>query len=72
MNLAGACAIVTGGASGIGFAIAQRLVRDGARIVIADIEGNEDAASAGRSSLWTGARYTTEAAAMNIPGATIS
>ena len=30
-------AIVTGGAQGIGYAICERLLRDGARVVIADI-----------------------------------
>ncbi|MEN3284424.1 MAG: hypothetical protein V7607_5564 [Solirubrobacteraceae bacterium] len=38
-------AIVTGGAQGIGRAIADRLAADGARIVIADLEGAEDAAA---------------------------
>ena len=36
-------AIVTGGAQGIGYAICERLLRDGARVVIADI--NDDLAS---------------------------
>lgn len=36
MALDGKTAIVTGGAGGIGFAIAQRFMRDGARVVIAD------------------------------------
>jgi NAD(P)-dependent dehydrogenase (short-subunit alcohol dehydrogenase family) len=42
--LAGQVAIVTGGAQGIGRAIADALAADGARIVIADLKGAEDAA----------------------------
>ncbi len=39
-------AIVTGGAKGIGKAIADRLAQDGMRIVIADLQGAEEAATA--------------------------
>jgi NAD(P)-dependent dehydrogenase (short-subunit alcohol dehydrogenase family) len=39
-------AIVTGGAKGIGKAIADRLAQDGMRIVIADLQGAEEAAAA--------------------------
>jgi NAD(P)-dependent dehydrogenase (short-subunit alcohol dehydrogenase family) len=42
--LEGQVAIVTGGAQGIGRAIADRLAADGARIVIADLKGAQDAA----------------------------
>jgi len=38
MRLAGRTAIVTGGATGIGSAIAARLAQDGARVVIADLQ----------------------------------
>jgi NAD(P)-dependent dehydrogenase (short-subunit alcohol dehydrogenase family) len=43
--LDGKVAIVTGGAQGIGRAIAQRLAADGARIVIADLKGADEAAA---------------------------
>lgn len=42
-------AIITGAAQGIGYAIAERLLRDGARVVIADI--NDDAGSAAVETL---------------------
>jgi NAD(P)-dependent dehydrogenase (short-subunit alcohol dehydrogenase family) len=44
--LDGKVAIVTGAAQGIGNAIAQGLAREGARIVVADLRGAEEAAAA--------------------------
>lgn len=38
LDLAGRCAIVTGGASGLGLAITQRLVQSGARVSVWDVE----------------------------------
>ncbi|MBL8378317.1 MAG: 3-oxoacyl-ACP reductase FabG [Burkholderiales bacterium] len=45
MKLAGKVAIVTGGATGIGKALATRLAEDGAVVVIADIRGADTAAA---------------------------
>jgi NAD(P)-dependent dehydrogenase (short-subunit alcohol dehydrogenase family) len=45
MKLQDKAAIVTGGAMGIGFAIAQALGRAGAAVLIADLDGAEAAAA---------------------------
>jgi 2-dehydro-3-deoxy-L-rhamnonate dehydrogenase (NAD+) len=47
LDLNGRNAVVTGGASGLGFAIAERLARSGAKVVIWDID-DEGARAAGR------------------------
>lgn len=41
MNLSGKVAIVTGGARGIGFALASRFLREGARVAVADVAARE-------------------------------
>jgi NAD(P)-dependent dehydrogenase (short-subunit alcohol dehydrogenase family) len=46
MKLAGKTALITGAARGIGLAFAEAYLREGARVVLADIAGAEDAAKA--------------------------
>ncbi len=46
MRLQGKTAVVTGGASGFGRAMAQHFVREGARVVIADLDGEGAEAAA--------------------------
>jgi NAD(P)-dependent dehydrogenase (short-subunit alcohol dehydrogenase family) len=48
MRVAGAVAVVTGGASGIGFGIAAALARKGAKVVLADIEAERAMVAAER------------------------
>jgi 2-dehydro-3-deoxy-L-rhamnonate dehydrogenase (NAD+) len=47
IDMAGRCVVVTGGARGIGYAIAERLVRSGARVALWDRLAREAEASAG-------------------------
>jgi 3-hydroxybutyrate dehydrogenase len=46
MKLSGKVAVVTGAASGLGRAIAEKYLAEGARVAIADVRGAEDAARA--------------------------
>jgi NAD(P)-dependent dehydrogenase (short-subunit alcohol dehydrogenase family) len=48
MDVSGAVAVITGGASGIGFGIAAALARKGAKVVIADIEAERALVAAER------------------------
>ena len=64
-------AIVTGGAQGIGRAIAEGLAREGARIVIADLRGAEDAAAAFPDGLGLTVDVADEAAVQRMADETI-
>ncbi len=46
MRLAGKTAVVTGAAQGLGFAVAKRFVAEGARVVVADLNGDKAAKTA--------------------------
>jgi 2-dehydro-3-deoxy-L-rhamnonate dehydrogenase (NAD+) len=46
IDLKGRCAVVTGGAAGIGLAVAQRFAASGARVAIWDLDGQAAAAAA--------------------------
>lgn len=54
IQMEGAIALVTGGARGIGLSIAQRLAREGVRVVIADLDG--EAAVRAAREIGSGAR----------------
>ena len=47
-SLSGKVAIITGGAQGLGCAIAERYVHDGARVIVADIQGEKAGQTAAR------------------------
>jgi NAD(P)-dependent dehydrogenase (short-subunit alcohol dehydrogenase family) len=67
MKLKNKVAIVTGGAMGIGRAIAERLSQEGAKLVIADLKGHEDAAraiGAGAIAVRCNVAYETDVKAM--------
>lgn len=61
VGLAGKCAVITGGARGIGFATAKLLAAEGARIALVDI--NEEAITAGAEQL----RQTFGSEAIAVP-----
>lgn len=58
MTMQNKTAIITGGARGIGYAIAERFLRDGARVVICDIDDAEGEKSAARLADIGEIRYT--------------
>jgi NAD(P)-dependent dehydrogenase (short-subunit alcohol dehydrogenase family) len=71
-RLAGRSAIVTGGAAGIGLAIARAFVREGANVSLIDIDGSKAEASAaelatdGRRVVGFGASVTDEATVASV------
>ena len=54
-SLAGRCAVVTGGAQGIGLAIARRLLAEGVRVAITDIDARALEQAAGQLAEWVAA-----------------
>jgi NAD(P)-dependent dehydrogenase (short-subunit alcohol dehydrogenase family) len=70
-QLDGKVAIVTGGAQGIGHAIALGLAREGARIVVADLHGAEKAAAAFPDGVGLTADVADEAAVRRLVDATV-
>ncbi|MCW2897068.1 MAG: family NAD(P)-dependent oxidoreductase, partial [Actinomycetia bacterium] len=61
MDLTGAAVLVTGGASGLGFASAQRLAKRGAQVVIVDLPasaGAQRAAELGGEAVFAPADVT--------------
>lgn len=55
MNLSDTLAIITGGASGLGYAVAQHLVAHGARVTLLDV--NDEKGQAAASALGAAASY---------------
>jgi NAD(P)-dependent dehydrogenase (short-subunit alcohol dehydrogenase family) len=60
-GLAGKVAVVTGGASGIGQAVARRLDAEGAKVVVADLDGAEDVAASLQDAIGVRADVSREA-----------
>ena len=70
MRLADRVAIVTGGAQGIGRAIAERLHEEGATVVIADRQGH-DAAAADLGCMGVGCDVSQEAETLALAAAVL-
>jgi NAD(P)-dependent dehydrogenase (short-subunit alcohol dehydrogenase family) len=70
-SLDGKVAVVTGGAQGIGRAIAEGLAADGARIVVADLQGAEEAAAAFPDGVGLTVDVADEAAVEAMVAATV-
>ena len=65
---AGKVAVVTGGASGIGLAIARRLAHDGARVAVFDLDGAEAEAAAAKISADGGSAIAAAVDVADRPG----
>lgn len=75
MKLQGKVAVVTGGASGIGLAIARRFVAEGANVMLADVNaaaGNDRAKEIGSACAFTEADLSGEAGAEAMVKAAVS
>ncbi len=66
--LDGKVAVVTGAAQGIGRALAEGLAREGARIVVADLKGAEEAAAAFPGGVGVTADVADEASVQQLVG----
>ena len=71
-SLDGKVAVVTGAAQGIGRAIADGLAAAGARIVVADLQGAEEAAAAYEGGLGLTADVADEAAVQRLVDETVA
>ncbi|MGG7566731.1 SDR family oxidoreductase [Rhodovulum sp. DZ06] len=68
MKLRDKVAVVTGAANGIGRAIAERFVREGARVALADLDGKAAAEAAARlNAIAPGAVRTAMTDTLNDP-----
>jgi NAD(P)-dependent dehydrogenase (short-subunit alcohol dehydrogenase family) len=65
MRLEGTAAVVTGGASGLGYATARRLVKEGASVVILDLESSRGVEAADEIGARFVAADVTDEAAVN-------
>lgn len=66
MGIGSKVAVITGGASGIGAAAAHRLARDGAKVVVADIDGSRAGEVANQLSHAGGDAYSVEVDLSNL------
>jgi len=65
MEIKGAVAVVTGGASGLGLATAKRLLDAGAQVVVVDLRGEDAVRELGDRARFAQADVTDEAAVSN-------